>query len=211
MKKTMIALAIAAMPICASASESNGIGYTYAQLDYNYQDADSAYYNGGTVSGSYAINDNVFLTASYGNASDTLDGGSPSIRLTHRVENWSFGAGFNASIGPRADWVTQVNYADSDNKLSVRGVSCDRMVGLGCTISRNLRGGNVSTGVLGHVTDRLTANAYLGYEDYNHGYEGSYFADFGAVYAFNDTWGLHGGLKLADSTETYSVGVRASF
>lgn len=202
MKKTMIALALAAASFAANASESNGIGYTYAQLDYTYQDADYAYFNGGVLSGSFAVNDNVFLTASYGKAGDTVAG---AAKLDS--EDWSVGVGLNNAIGTKADWVTQVAYAHSEYEVRARG--CTGMSG--CSYSENLRGGKISTGVLGKVADRVTANAYLGYEDYNHGYEGGYFADFGAVYAFNDTWGMHGGLKLSDGAETYSLGVRASF
>ncbi|HEY1141873.1 MAG TPA: hypothetical protein VGE88_16970 [Lysobacter sp.] len=125
-----------------------------------------------------------------------------------RVESeaWSLGAGFNTAIGSRADWVTQVAYVDNDVSARLRHGAC-----ADCNASVNFRGGKVSTGVLGRVTDQLTANAYLGYEDYDHGYEGDYFADFGVVYSFNPTWALHGGLTLADSSETYNLGVRAKF
>ena len=51
-KKSLIALALVAAPFLANASEANGIGYTYAQLDYTHQDAGRPYLNGGTLSGS---------------------------------------------------------------------------------------------------------------------------------------------------------------
>ncbi|WP_445146370.1 hypothetical protein [Dyella sp. Tek66A03] len=41
---------------------------------------------------------------------------------------------------------------------------------------------------------------------------GNVFGDFGLVYAFNKTWAAHGGVHLNnDSTQTYGLGVRASF
>jgi len=208
-KKSLIALALAAAPFLANASEANGIGYTYAQLDYTYQDADGPYLNGGTLSGSYAFNDNVFATASYRKASDSYNDWFSGARVRVESEAWSLGAGFNTAIGSRADWVTQVSYADNDMSVRVRDNACDSTSF--CRDRVHFKGGKISTGVLGRVTDQLTANAYLGYEDYNHGYEGGAFAEFGAVYSFNPTWALHTGLTLADSSETYSLGVRAKF
>ena len=209
MKKSLVALALAAAPFFVNASESNGIGYNYAQLDYTYQDADGPYLKGGVLSGSYAFNDNVFATASYGKSSDTYNEWFHGARVKAKSEAWSLGVGFNTAIGSRADWVTQVAYADNDMSVRARDNTCTALSFCGERL--HLHGGKVSTGVLGRVTDQLTANAYLGYEDYNHGYEGAAFAEFGAVYSFNPTWGVHTGLTLAENSQTYSLGVRASF
>ncbi|MDR0183351.1 hypothetical protein [Lysobacter arvi] len=203
MKKIALALALAAAPFLANASEANGIGYNYVQLDYLYQDGDGLYPNGGVLSGSYSFNDNIFATASYGESSDTV------FHTRYKNESWSLGLGLNAAIGSRADWVSQIAYVDSD--LSIRAHDSFWHCSPDCRDGENLRGGKISTGVMGRITDQLTANAYLGYEDYDHGYEGNYFADFGVVYAFNKTWGLHAGLNLAEGVDTYTVGVRASF
>ena len=199
-KKSLFALALAAAPFLANASESNGIGYDYAQLDYVYVDANSPYLNGGQLSGSYAFTDNLFATGSYGEASDKSFGDK------YKVESWSLGLGFNTAIGGNADWVSKIAYVDNDfHNRELDGCIVD------CRWGEHLKGGQISTGMLGRVVDGLTANAYLGYEDFNHGYKGNFYADFGMVYAFNKTWGLHGGLKLAEGTDTYTVGVRASF
>ncbi len=203
MKKTLFALALAAAPFLANASEANGIGYTYAQLDYLYQDGNGIYPNGGVLSGSFAFNDNVFGTASYGENSDSR------WYTRYKSENWSLGVGVNTAIGSRADWVSQIAYVDND--ASVREHYSSWNCAPRCKSGVNLKGGKISTGVMGRITDQLTANAYLGYEDYDHGHEGNAFAEFGAVYSFNPTWGLHGGLNLAGGTDTYTVGVRASF
>jgi len=202
-KKTLFALALAAAPFLANASEANGIGYTHVQLDYLYQDGDGIYPNGGVLSGSYAFNDNVFATASYGENSDSRS------HTRFQSENRSLGVGFNTAIGSRADWVSQIAYVDND--VSVRVHDSFWNCAPHCKGGLNFKGGKISTGVMGRITDQLTANAYLGYEDYDHGYEGNAFADFGVVYSFNPTWGLHGGLTLAEGTDTYTVGVRASF
>ncbi|MDG2516737.1 hypothetical protein [Lysobacter soli] len=207
MKKSLLAVALAAAPFLANASESNGIGYTYAQLDYVYQDGAqvdgiNAYPNGFNLSGSYAFTDTVFGTASYGGTEDSR------YHARYKNPNWSLGVGFNTAIGANADWVSQIKYADSDARVRL---DSDFWGCTDCRDNLNYQGGQVTTGVLGRIVDGLTANAYLGYEDYNHRYDGNFFADFGMVYSFNKTWGLHGGLKLAEGVDTYSVGVRASF
>ncbi len=205
MKNTLLALALTAMvaPLAAMASESNGIGYTYVQLDYVYNDA-SAYKadsDGAVLSGSYGFTDNVFGFASYGEMDSKhydVDG-----------KTWTLGAGFNQSIGTRADWVTKVALARTRASASFcEDWTCD-------TTYREHDHANsawVSTGVLGRLTDRLSANAYLGYEDVEgNDHRGTVFGDFGAVYSFNPTWGLHGSVTVADGGTNYGVGVRASF
>jgi hypothetical protein len=208
MKKYFVALALVAAPFFANASESNGIGYTYGQLDYVYQDGGqvdgaNAYPNGFNLSGSYAFTDNFFGTASYGSSSDSR------YHARYKNPNWSLGLGMNTAIGANADWVTQLNYVDSDARVRLN--SDFWRCGSDCRVDLDSHGATVETGVQGRVVDGLTAHAYLGYEDYNHAFEGNFFADFGMVYAFNKTWGLHGGLKLAEGVDTYTVGVRASF
>jgi hypothetical protein len=206
-KKSFLALALAAVPFFAAASEANDIGYNYVQLDYVYQDGAqidgvNAYPNGGNLSGSYAFTDNVFGTASWGWTEDS------GYHAKYKDPNWSLGLGFNTAIGANADWVSQIKYIDSDARVRL---DRDFWVCDDCRFDLDYQGGQISTGVLGRVFDGLTANAYLGYEDYNHNYDGNFFAEFGMVYAFNKTWGLHGGLRLAEGVDTYSLGVRASF
>lgn len=202
-KKTLILLALAAAPFAASACDSstpcqsNKLGYTYVQLDAVYADAEGVYPWGARLSGSYAFTDNVFATASFGRVKDDDVNGYAD----YTNKTWSLGVGFNNAIGANADWVSQLQYVRTHAKEDWNG---------GYWRSRS-SGYNISTGVLGHVTDKLTANAYLGYEDYDHHYDGDFYADFGMGYAINKTWSLQGGLKLNEFVETYSLGVRASF
>jgi len=219
-KKTLFALALVAAPFASFASESNGLDYTYVQLDGIYRDASGFYGTGAGLSGSYAVTDNVFLTGSYARVGDTHSWGwsDELYRYSHHGKDtlsaWTLGVGFNQSLADRADWVTQVAYVRPGAKWNESdcyyygGISegCDRWSG-----NDHASGYNVSTGVLGHVTNELTANAYLGYEDYNHHYDGNFFADFGVGYAFNKTWSLQTGVRLAEGSETWKLGVRASF
>jgi hypothetical protein len=203
-KKTLLALALATAPFASLASESNNIGYSYVQLDAVYQDFDGGEYPwGAKLSGSYSFTDNVFATASIGRTKDN-DVYDDAWENTNKA--WSLGVGFNTAIGTSADWVSQLAYVRTSHQDEWNGENGD-----GWYSRTRLRGYNLSTGVLGHVTEKLTANAYLGYEDYNHHYDGNFYADFAMGYALNETWSLRGGLKLNENAETYSAGVRASF
>lgn len=211
MKKTLIALALAAAPFASFASESNGIGYNNVQLDGIYEDSAGFYGKGAGISGSYAFTDNFFVTGSYARTRDSnswnLANSYYRERLTHK--GWTLGVGVNTPIGTRADWVSQLAFARHD--ASVNGKSCFNDICQTGRDSDHIRGYNLSTGVRGRVTDQLTANAYLGYEDYNHHYDGNFYADFDMGYSFNKTWSVETGVRLAEGAETWNLGARASF
>lgn len=217
MKKTLLAMAFAAFiaPIAAQATESNGIGYTYVQLDYVNvsQSGHGAYADGASLSGSYQFANNFQVFGSYTDTSldkgyiDRQIGSYDGVHVSGKDRPWSLGFGYAASIGSRADWVTQIAYAH--DRYSLRGC----FDGWGCERYRDSANiWSVNTGVMGRVTDNLTANAYIGYSNGDEGVQGNVYGDFGLVYSFNPTWALHGGVHLNNnSTQTYSVGVRASF
>ena len=223
MKKTLLGLALIALtaPLAAQATDSNGIGYTYVQLDYlNMSQSGHGYVaDGGSLSGSYgfsshAVNFHVF--GSYADLRNSDHGDYYGIRwnVKEKMRPWTLGIGIANTIGSRADWVTQVSY--THERYNFRACALD--VCVKDHLNRNTWA--VNTGVQGRVTDKLTANAYVGYSNgdssegeylYSPGM-GNVFADFGMVYNFNKTWGLHGGVRLNnDSTQTYALGVRASF
>jgi hypothetical protein len=212
MKKSLITLALATLiaPFAANATQENGIGYTYVQADYVNvsQSGHGGVADGGMLSGSYGFANNFQVFGSYSALNyDKISTDWNGYRISGdaKVKPWSLGFGYYASIGSRADWVTQVAY--THEKYSVHGCLDDTCVR--ANASDNVWA--VNTGVMGRVTDKLTANAYLGY---SHGpnVQGNVYGDFGLVYAFDTTWALHGGVRVNnDSSETYSVGVRASF
>ncbi|GAA5071670.1 hypothetical protein GCM10025759_11030 [Lysobacter panacisoli] len=204
-KMTLFALALAAAaPFAASASEANGIGYTYVQLDAVYEDYSNPYMFGGALSGSYAFTDHFFMTGSYGRTTD--DGHNWDLRHSW----WSLGAGYNTAIGDRVDWVTQASYVRDRYRASYN----DDLVS--ASESESYNGYTISTGAQIRVTDHLITNAHLGWEDHSEDLyvgndDGNFYGEFGMLYRFNDTWGLHGSLKLSEGTETYMGGIRASF
>jgi hypothetical protein len=212
MKKTLLGLALVALtaPLAAQATEGNGIGYTYVQLDYVNlsQSGHGSVADGGSLSGSYEFAKNFHVFGSYADlrSNNDVDTGFDRARLHVKERPWTLGFGMANSIGGRADWVTQVAY--THDRYNTRLCWDD-----GCfsgSDSRNLWA--VNTGVQGRVTDKLTANAYVGYSNGGKYVTGNVFGDFGLVYAFNKTWAAHGGVHLNnDSTQTYGLGVRASF
>jgi hypothetical protein len=231
MKKTLLAMALAAFvtPFAAQATDGNGIGYTYVQLDYVNVTGSGhdAVADGASLSGSYQFANNFHVFGSYS------DLRSPKYSTTHygpgysygwsdkyKDRPWSLGMGYAASIGSQADWVTQVSYTHDH----VSNHYCD-WVTSGAYSDRRCSNasanGNlwaINTGVMGRVIDNLVANAYIGYSNgghYSHegpGILGNVYADFGLVYSFNPTWALHGGVRVNNNgSENFSVGVRASF
>lgn len=214
MKKTLIALALVAItaPIAVQATQSNGIGYTYVQLDYVNvsQSGHGAVSNGAMLSGSYGFADNFQVFGSYADQSfnrSFLDVDSNIYGASAKVQPWTLGFGYAASIGSRADWVTQLS--DTYSRYSFHG--CTN--GYGCESFRDSNNTwAINTGVMGRVTDSLTANAYVGYGNGGKNINGNIFADFGLVYSINPMWAIHGGVNVNnDSSETFSLGVRASF
>lgn len=223
MKKTLLGLAlVAAAPFAAHATDANGIGYTYVQLDYVNVTGSGhdAVADGAALSGSYQFANNFHVFGSYTDLrrskysyNSAEYGYGYSVSGSDRP--WSLGFGYAASIGSRADWVTEASYARDRQSIRISCWGSD----IGC--GSDHASGNtwaINTGVMGRVTDSLTANAYVGYSNggrYNHewgGIMGNVYGDFGLVYSFNPTWALHGGLRVNNNgTENISVGVRASF
>jgi hypothetical protein len=241
MKKTLMALALAAFvaPLAAQATSSNGIGYTYVQLDYVNVTGSGheAYGDGASLSGSYQFADNFHVFGSYSDVRSPKDtshysGYGFSETDTHKAKYrpWTLGFGYAASIGSRADWVTQASYTHAHinehecysgqvNGGTIGSYTFDGYSYGGCDKTSHTAGiWAINTGVMGKVTDNLIANAYIGYSNggrYTHnggGVMGNVYGDFGMLYNFNPAWALHGGVRVNNNgTENFSLGVRASF
>lgn len=224
MKKILLAMVLAAFiaPLAVQATDDNGIGYTYAQLDYvnTSQSFHGAVNSGWALNGSYGFANNWQVFGSYSNLNDRRFQVSDDMghyAYVHPNQNpWTLGFGYAASIGSRADWVTQASYTHS--AYSYR--ACTNVIG-DDFCWRQDESSNiwaVNTGVMGRVTDNLTANAYIGYEHGPAGHgardgeSGNVFGQLGMVYSFTPMWAVEGGVRLnGDSTQTYNVGVRAKF
>jgi opacity protein-like surface antigen len=208
MKKTLLALALALVastasiaPITANATQANGIGYTYVQLDYAYV---GSHYrenqqDGGILSGSWQFADKFHVFGSYSDFS--------AQHYSLSSKPWTLGFGFANAIGSKVDWVSRVAFSHD-------GVHANVCSDFDCTTTYRAHANSNTyfaiAGVMGRVTDNLTLNAYLGYHDGDHNAQ-AFYADFGAVYSFSRS-GQRTVLTVNnDNSQTYSVGVRASF
>lgn len=215
MKKTLMALALGAFvaPFAAQATDGNGIGYTYAQLDYiNITQAGNAgVAQGAQLSGSYGFANNYQVFGSYGaldfNKVSNYDPIFGHFYWHPKVKPWSLGFGYAGSIGDRADWVTQVSYQHNKNSNHM----CLDDYCIRYNASNNIW--TINTGVMGRVTDKLTANAYIGYDKVANGNgDGNLFGQFGLVYSFTPMWAVEGGVRVSnDTNDVVNIGVRASF
>jgi hypothetical protein len=215
MMKKLLALAIvaAAAPIAANATQANGIDYTYLQLDYvNITQAGNAGVGQGAVlTGSYGFHDNFQMFGSYGaidfNKVSDYDPIIGHFKWHPKAKPWTVGFGYAFSIGSRADWVTQVSYQHNKNSNHMcLDDYCIRFNGSNNIVTAN-------TGVMGRVTDKLTANAYIGYDKLLEGEKmGNVFGQFGLVYNFTPMWAVEGAVRVSnDTNDIVSVGIRANF
>lgn len=218
MKKFLIALALVASPIASFASESNGIGYTHLQLDYIH----GRDLQGAGISGSYALSDHFFATGSYTGVNGADSWGNRTNK------SWTLGLGFNTPLGARTDWVSELAYAHHDRSgdslmcstgtvtgtaAATNSVTATTTATAGCwpvPWSHDISGYNIGTGVRHRFTDKLTGNAYLGYEHYGH-YDGGLIADVSVGYHFNPTWSVQAGARATNEDQSVRLGVRASF
>lgn len=226
MSKTLIALALAALavPFAASASESNGIGYNYVQADYIYNDLNAglgqpSHTSGFGLSGSWSFTDNFFMTGGFSQVKGTsnlyIASESTKYKVRNNIQNWKLGVGFNTAIGNRADWVSQLAYNRGHGSAKVGLYEFTECGQDACLYDKEAGHGNsvtISTGVLGKITDNLSANAYLGYDmTTRHLADNTIYGDFGLLYNFTPTWGVRGGVVVGRDSTSYSAGVRASF
>jgi len=216
MKKILMALAFAAVsiPVASQASQSNGISYNYVQLDYANvsQSGHEFVADGGSLTGSYSFADHYQVFANYSDLRSNTDRyalGFGDYTYTTRTTSkpWTLGAGYFTALSDRADWVTQLSYTRDRYAYRI----CVDDYGCGRSHDR-YNVWSVNTGVMGHITDKLIGNAYIGYSNGGKGVTGNVFGDFGLMYAFTANWALEGGVRLNnDSTQTFTFGVRASF
>ncbi|AHX16102.1 hypothetical protein CH75_03140 [Dyella jiangningensis] len=217
MKKILLALACAAFvaPIASQASQSNDISYNYVQLDYaNVSQSGHGFVaDGGALTGSYSFADHYQVFAGYSDLRTdkerySIDGlGGYTFSEQAKSRPWTLGAGYFTAISNRTDWVTQLSYTRErlSDRFCLEGYRCQ-------SFDDHYNVWTVNSGVMGHLTDHLIANAYLGYSNGGRGVEGNFFGDFGLLYTFNKTWALNGGVRVNNnSTETFTLGVRASF
>ncbi len=171
------------------------IDYTWLEINYTNLQSDifgSNYFI--TLDGSYAINDDFYLSADFSQANQ--NSGS-SFENSYR-----FSLGFNKAIADKTDFYAELGYRWYDS---------------------NSNGGILATiGTRTILSDKFELITALDYQDYNVSGFGDYIdglnaADEGfslgvsALYKFNKNSSLHFGLKEKASNVSPTIGYRYSW
>ncbi|HEY5851487.1 MAG TPA: hypothetical protein VIT62_12080 [Lysobacter sp.] len=203
MKKAFLFLSLAGASAAASAAESNGIGYSYVQLDYIYNDSLYNDYKGPGLTGSIELGNGFFATGDYSSQKINHFGGHNDIT------EWSLGGGFAKALGANLDWVTQAAYVEKDAHLSVGAAR----------VTEDVAGFRVSSGMRGRIAPKLIGHAYLGYQDLGNvstglgsaRLDGDVYGDLGMEYQFTDRWAATGTVTLSEGITEYGTGLRLTF
>lgn len=188
MKRSIFALALAAaLPLSAQASE---LSYTYVEGDYSF--LNSSVLNISTdadiigVRGSYNFGASDFYGfGGYSNANFE--------NTSFDVDQFDLGFGYHHALADNADLLAELAYERAD----AGSFNAD-----GYRTSVGLR-----TSFSGQVEGLLKAN-------YRNGdrISGTFSGTAGLLFKLNNTWALNGEVEVAEhDTQTYTVGIRASF
>jgi len=205
MKRSLFALALAAaLPLSAQAAE---LSYTYVEGGYTNEDFSS---NGGGVGfgspdgyflgGSYNFADTgFFIAGSYSATSTNINFFGPNFNVD--FDRTLIGVGYHHSVSDKADFVGQIDYADT---------GIDSPFG-----NDSYNGYRVSAGFRGNITDKLEGSVMARYEDFNDFSNTSTGVSVDAQYKLNETLGIIGGVEIGkriqEDVVVYNIGLRASF
>lgn len=174
---------LAAAPFAASAAD--GVSYNYVQGGYVATKTDAGKADGWGLGGSVAVHPNVHLFGNYAN--QKLDNTSIDI------DQWRMGAGYNAPISARTDFVATVAYEKYD-------------AGRGFDFS----GYSAEAGVRSALTNQLEGYAMLGYED-GGDFAGDAYGRVGALVKFTPSWGVTADVKFIEGDTQWMVGPRLTW
>jgi len=190
MKRTLIAVAMAATLPFAAAHAAEGLSYTYLEGGYSASKSDIAPVNrdvdsdGWSVRGSAAFHPNFHAFGDY--TRESVDR-SPFDRA-----QWRVGVGYNHEVSPRTDLLTRVAYQKIDFG---QGFDAD--------------GYAVEVGARSALLPALEGYALAGYEDYGSGFDSEFYGRLGAQWKFTPNFGVAGDIKLISGGDTqWFVGPR---
>lgn len=190
MKRSLFALALAAaLPLSAQAGELN---YNYVEAGYVNSHFASTDFDGYSISGSVAFNDNWYGAASYRDVSKS------GVGLDETVVS----LGWRHGLSDKADFLAEIGYVN----VGVDAGSFGNASEDGYRVAAGFRGkmaANFEGSIKGYYTD-------LGGDS-----DGEFGVVVGAQYNINETWGItasYDTTQIADeSINTWGLGVRASF
>jgi Ax21 family sulfation-dependent quorum factor len=182
MKRSLIALALAALlPLSAQADDK--LSYTYVEGGYVNVDGDA---DGFGVRGSFEFGQSNF----YG------FGSYAQVEVDNTnidVDNTEIGFGYAHGLSDNVDLISELAYVNADAD------------GFG-----DVDGYRASVGIRGSFSDSFEGLVKANYTDGDE-FDGDFSGTIGAQYKFTQTWGVTGEVTFGDNSETYMVGLRASF
>ena len=189
MKKTLFALALAAvLPLSAQAAEpAKGLSYTW--LEGDYIDVEGG--NGWGLRGSFDFgNSGLYGFGSW----SKLDGDEDDfdIDIDNDLDGTEVGVGSQHPIADKTDLIGELAY---------RGYKSDDF---------RVDGARASVGARSAMTDRLEGFVKANYYDMSD-YDGDFTGTIGAQYKFTDMWGVTGEAEFGNGDKAWMLGMRASF
>jgi hypothetical protein len=204
-KRSLIALALAAaLPMSAQATEE-GLSFTFVEADYVSTDVQDVDLNGFAVRGNVAFHENWYVAGSLSRSSKgDLDWGySEPVDLD--FEQGTLGVGFHTALGEHVQFLAEAAYVNYGFELSAGtlGISNERYNGYRGTAGiRALLGPKFELDGRVHYTSVDEIDDGIG-------------AEVNGVFHINKTWGIAAGYEQHDmdggDLQQWKLGVRASF
>ena len=192
MVRKFCSLALLALAAPAMAAD---ISYNFVEAGYQEIDIDSGLVggldidgDGYGVGGSFELNENWFIAASYSSAD--FDFGVDLDQLM-------LGAGYHVPISDNADFYGMFSYVSAE--ASVSGFDSVDEDGYAATI-----------GLRGMIGERFELNGSLAYIDFGNGGDSTAFGA-GALYNFTDMLAAGFSIDIDDDVTAYGIGVRVYF
>jgi hypothetical protein len=171
------------------------ISYNFIEAEYQEIDIDSGFLGGFDIDGdgygiggSFELNENWFIGASYSKAD--FDFGVDLDQLM-------LGAGYHVPISDNADFYGMFSFVSAE--ASVDGFDSIDEDGYAATI-----------GLRGMIGERFELNGSLAYVDFGNGGDSTAFGA-GALYNFSDAFAAGFSVGIDDDVTTYGIGFRVYF
>lgn len=215
-----VGLAVGSIAAAGTASATEGLDYTFAQLEYIVQDVDVFDDddfiedfddgNGLALRGSLEISPRMFLFGEYARTeSDVEFGGAniPTIPADEDVQRLNAGVGTHIEIADRTDFVGRLAYTDIDyGDFDIGGTDIGDDFDVSDIGDDESDGFFVDAGVRSQVTDRLDGSIGARYTDIENGGDVGLIANL--MYELSDSWSVNLSVDAGDELAQYSLGAR---
>jgi len=196
MKRALLGLALAALlPVSAQAADNTGgPSYNYIEGGYAAANLGDGDFDGYSLAGSFGFADHWYGSATY----RSVDDNDFDVTLDETTVN----LGYHTAIQTNVDFIAELGYVNF-------GADID---GLGDDSSDGYR---VAAGVRAMVSPSVELQGKLTYTDISDFDSNEVGVAGGAIWHFNETWGLTGSYEhtqlFDEDMDTWGLGVRATF